>query len=567
MSSPGLERFDRDFDFNAENLILSNERNAKIKQIRQIVKNAIDKLTTDPSPASLKEAEKLLSKVTKLNLEIETRTNESPLKNAMHYLSGKIEEVRLAHLPQSDKVPSSPQVQTTEPIPVQLKQPTELQTASPTTSTLESTPSEVSYEGIQEKISRLDLSSSQLPKQIQEIQKDLEALNKTGTISKEQLKTIKGALDSLYKPGYFLPSVFEANLVDRIGKLLLSITDEFPQCEQRAIQDARVQLLDTIKKGSKTPKGLALNINRTLHTLQENLPKTRFSYLPEQLKTTPPLNGNFIRHLPQLLGAMKNLNEELFEQYPRLWEKELKPLEKLHPGFSSFLEKNFASSGLKTLCDNVSDHMHGLFDLHYTNSLNDVEFDKYLSLGLSAGKNRLAEGFKENLRVLHPMHQWLSDNFEAIKNPYDQALASHTNLGFGNCFANCIDRHRVLLDNPGLPGKNISMGSTPEGRFAQVIMIHNVKSKKISGGTADDRINTIHKSAKRLLTPSKPVKTFGMSSLKEEMNKAYRENDKNLTFILDIIDKSGGCHAINIQLDGNIDPKMFRFIDDNAGVF
>ena len=417
---------------------------------------------------------------------------------------------------------------------------------------------------VQKKIESLDISSRQFIERVQEIQQDLARLCDEGIVLPEQLKIINDALNSLYKPDYFLPSVFEASLVDKIGCQHRSILDEFPRCQQRVQQEARLQVLLALKQGKENPKTLASSLDRMMKILENNLPKKRFSYLPEELQASPPLNKHFIQRLPQLLAAMKSMDEEIVTTYSFLWKRELRGLESTHSGFSSYLEKNFYKYSKKALCEHVSRGMYDLFNLDLVNNVED--FDKYLSAGLAAGKQRAASYFQENMRKNSPMHHWLSDNFSTIKKSYDQAVAFHTNLGFGTCFANCVDRHKALLDDPQLASKDLQMGSSSEGRFAQIVMVHNVNYLKDSGGSKEERQKLIHKSAKRLLTPSKSIDAFRIATLRSKIAEGYKQS-QNLAFILCISDKSGNSHAINVQLYGRGESKIFRFIDDNAGVF
>lgn len=439
-------------------------------------------------------------------------------------------------------------------------------------------PQEKLYKQFQEKIQQLELTSPSRTQQIEEIKQILSQLEKLKVFPKEEAFAISGMLDALKKGDTFLFHLPGDSLIALLAELYPKLQidlDRYHEAKKVSQEQAQSELLKIFKTRCSSPKQLSQSLQPAYNQLLSQSYQTRLTFaLGEQRLKSTYFNQYFILNFPKLAVlfeqftykiAPKVLNQEI-DQITKTWDERsagkfsqlIKSysylnMNKKYSDFIEFSQNNF----IKTL------------DLKEINQTEPQKIDHLISLyqdclekiGLKSFHYIYDEKFKSR-------HEWLAKNAESIKKPYNQA--DDQELSAGCCFNNSIDRHWILSTLPDIPGKDIPMKSSKEGRFAQARAVQAFRLMRQAKMSYEEAEEIQLSAAKRHgliqrqtipVNPSAQKDSQSKLHLIDGMTKIYHEK-KSAQFILTLYNPN--AHAINIQLDAP--HNLYRFIDDNLGV-
>lgn len=439
-------------------------------------------------------------------------------------------------------------------------------------------PLEKLLERFQENIRKLDLASPLLSQRIEAIKEDLKHLEKMGLFSTRESYAISGLLDALKKGNtlfFHLPGDDLISLLSEVHPELKIDHHHYHEAKKMSQEQAQSDLLKIFKGNCDSPEQLSKALQPAYDQLLNQIYQTRLSFAlsSEQLKSEC-FNRYFMTNFSKLAALFEKytstIASEMIDQEIKKITKELD--DRSSGGFSklvkfySYLDMNqkyseFIKFSQKNLINS--------FDLKEINQTAPHAFDNLTNNYLNNSKKISLISFhyiyNEFLKL---RHEWLADYAHCIKKPYNQKDDSET-PGRGCCFNNSIDRFWVISEFPDLPGKDIPMKSSQEGRFTQARTMqafHQRDMGKLTPQEAEEiQVSAAQrhglKQAKKININSSPQKD-PKQNLIDEITKVYKNNPQ-IQFILSLY-SSETAHAFNIQL--NESKNIFRFMDDNLGV-
>lgn len=406
----------------------------------------------------------------------------------------------------------------------------------------------------QEQLQNLNLNNPQL---FREIGKLKDAVREIYTPGHSDLEKYLKALDALYQPKVFEPSVDESILVSLLQKKYPQLKkSDFDSLQARSLTIASKLALEHLKEGEFPD----------LEKLQAQAIKFRMKKFLE-----PQLGDRSEQAAKLLVGLEKFSRSNTRLLFQATWEDYLKDYDARTKGQFS---QHVAQLGVAYM---------GEHDFSLLNEAAQKTFLDNWDTALIAKPSDFAyqaEMLFQEVQVMLPelfkryyaggiaqIHQWILKNFPYIKQVYDQDLDIHRNMSSGTCFQSSLNRMEALRKTPNLKDQDVKLGSSSKDRFANAIAklerwgVEQRKGAKkglIAGSKKQFELSNLYKLKE---VGRESLSSQGPSSLMvEKMVGWCTENGETLVMLL----FKTPDHAMNIQIDEK--RKIFRFMDDNFGL-
>jgi hypothetical protein len=389
-----------------------------------------------------------------------------------------------------------------------------------------------------ERISSLNLDS---PTFKQDVLNILTTLEQQPTAHNEQR-----ALQKLIDPETFKPSAGELVVLEKLPMIPLgSRSKTYEDANWRSIAlEAKRSLLRHLQTSGT-------DLLQKYRELQENARKQRVLSLGV---TGEPQASN----VALLLGAADRVVQQLEKEYQKTVEEKygtLSPLMEHYPTLDLRRQiPDFASLFFDAVDEQFLKHKIPHFKLPTETFKSKLEACVPF---IEAQRQQLAA----NHIAFHEeaYYAWLSSNERHIVKPYSQADDEDRNLGGGTCYQNALDRQKMLQREPAVSASKIPMGSTMDGRFAQLRLFRAGASGNLEECDRLEQGAIAERGLK--LTENRLQATHGKEAVEQLISVAKNDADP---FILSMWPEEGAGHAINVQIDTQ--RNLFRFIDDNVGI-
>jgi len=418
-----------------------------------------------------------------------------------------------------------------------------------------------------EKLGSLDLNSQSFKSDMRELRTLLGSLSDFGILTPEETAIYEkcfNAIQNQFKAG---PMEVRANdIVSKIAPAFKKGLDDAHPFIKQIDADLTRQMIKSLNTCSKQSMSkMALAIEKKRGELVQGGVQQRVECAISRIQpTNNAFNKEFVQNFIRLTSKLEDFYIFARPHCEDRWEKSVKSLQQetkvpLAPLFAFYPDLS-AENFIPALC--------ALFETKYlsgltldmlcsTALLNDyfIKRDKSIFKNL---ENFYDTTYKEYM--LKP-HAWVAIYAQEIKKPYSQAADIHRNLAEGTCLQNSLDRHSVLLKAPASKAEDIQMGSTQKGRATQAKLNYVYTDAKVGLIPKKEAAALQAKSCERLGLISSDVKPA--CTTPEELIKCLSPKESFLG-LLSLASPDGG-HAMNVQIDHK--QKIFRFIDDNLGIF
>jgi hypothetical protein len=411
-----------------------------------------------------------------------------------------------------------------------------------------------------------DVGKPQLNLQVKELKKMTQNLVDLCLLSPEEASHFEKCFDSIQDQ--FKAGSMEAIANEIVSKLSSAFAQGLNSADflcKAAGEDHTKEMINYLKKCSQQPLDeMASMIAQEQSSLLGSVIRIRAECAISRMQPPNPMfDKNFLNNF---LILVENLSKfyDIYAQptFEACWTKTLQPLspeqqEQLCHLLSFYPELNPAEF-IPELCTRGEKKYTGklTLDLLCSQKSLQVYFDAANETILEGLRILYGEFFK---KYLMNQQAWLIAYGQYIKIPYSQAADTDRNLEGGTCLQNSLDRFALLLENPS--PDEIPMGSTQSGRVTHAIARCAFADAKI-GLISKDRAQKLQiQSCKRL--GLKLAKSSVLCETPQELVKCLSPKDNFLGILL--LAYKGDIHAINVQIDH--ERKIFRFIDDNLGIF
>lgn len=422
---------------------------------------------------------------------------------------------------------------------------------------------------IQSNISRLNLKSSRLRKEIGEVLIDI------GKLKDLDLSGLEEALKALIDPTFLKSSQEENRFIENLllkcsnQETIESDLRDYLNGEDLSIERGRQFLLSSLK-GNMTSLESLVQASNAKEAAKDLAIKERFDAF---VKIHPSLNlaAHFSNNFPILVRNFEGFTREIvIPELENRWQAIIQVYDNKTEGKFSELLQHYSYLNPRELFDDLIEIVQKkYFDRLNLSKITTTELLIFLEKVANSFKNYPGKLLQVNYNeMFFEEHYWLLDNIKHIKVPFNQLDDTHENLGKGVCYNNSLMRISLIDDNPIIPSQSIKMGSTSKTRYFQSKLIAyyaEAQKEKISFLAAyEEQVKIAEKYGLQQL--ENPILDTSKKKdphlfLVEEMARVAFEG--NTQFIV-YLSKADQAHALNVQIDHK--NHVYRFFDDNLGI-
>ncbi|HEX4838840.1 MAG TPA: hypothetical protein VFU89_00175 [Rhabdochlamydiaceae bacterium] len=418
-----------------------------------------------------------------------------------------------------------------------------------------------------EKLGSLDSNSPSFKSDMRELRTLLASLSDFGILSPEETAIYEKCFDAIqdrFKAG---PMEVRANdIVSKTAPAFKKGLDDAHPFIKKIDEGLTRQMIKSLNTCSKQPMSeMALAIEKKHGELVQDGVQQRVECAVSRIQpANKAFNKEFVQNFIHLISKLENFHIFARSLCEARWKNSVKSLQELtkvpldllfalYPNLS-------AEDFIPQLCAMFeSKYLSGLTQemLSSTALFNDY-FNKRDNALFKNLENFYDKAYKE---YMLKQHAWFATYAQEIKKPYSQAADIHRNVAEGTCLQNSLDRQLLLLKTPASKAEDIQMGSTQGGRVTQARLNSVYNDAKVGLIPTKEAAALQKKSCERLGLISSDTKPY--CTTPKELIKCLSPKE-NFLGLLSLVSPDGG-HAVNVQIDHK--RKIFRFIDDNLGIF
>jgi hypothetical protein len=486
-----------------------------------------------------------------------------------------------------------------EKLRAQWEQPSKSEPSSSTSSKAPKVKSKQSEEEIQRdvlqrlqtRLSSLDLESRDLKDNITAIESDIKKLKKLSSCQTLDFRPLEKVLELIKDPKALNVSSEESRfvellLMDHLGvtpkeliaeqegktltkgqkeklKNLKAMHASYSDLQKTSVNTAQSAIVKALKKGAIDINVLLKSATQVTDGLREKVVNDRFNRFVE--KNPSLAKFKLSNYFPALVNVFTEFTNNVAR--PELDQKWTE-IAQLYDGetngnFSQLLKHYSYMDPTRNFDAFIAGAQEDFFkSLNLKTPFSNSDLNPRLKQVMDQFKDYTTKYFEGNyMGMFSAMHLWLVGNYDRIEVPFNQGDDDDKNLGKGVCFANSLNRNKLLIDDPNL---KVQMGSNEKTRFVQRKYGAQHELLILGKNTLDEVHN---ETAKEF--GLKPYYNYLLPSQKEDVRHQDLVDQMetyalagHTQFVLSLKSSKAG-HALNIQI--HIQKGIFRIMDDNIG--